>query len=174
MYVFKSQVRDSYLATNPKVLTRTLLSQKSLARVTGKIRYAHMIAKNINPALGPEYIMLARNPFLRVESFFKEKLRLRVRQALDPVDPYLLKRHQELFYPRANIAQGDSLEDKVRKLLSIRFEDFVEELPKVIEYDDHLRSQTGNFAKSFFRKKFYFPMNRYVPSPNCSKTLSQY
>jgi hypothetical protein len=37
-----------------------------------------MLAEEVRPEFGPEYIMLVRNPYRRLESFFKEKLRQRL------------------------------------------------------------------------------------------------
>jgi hypothetical protein len=79
MWVFKSLIRKSYLATNPKVLGQTLLRQKNLVRFTSRRRYIHFLQKEISIEFGPEYVMLVRNPYKRVESYFKEKLRQKVK-----------------------------------------------------------------------------------------------
>jgi hypothetical protein len=165
MWVFKSLIKRSYLATNPKVLGQTLLLQKNLVRYTSRKRYIHFLQKEINAGLGPEYIMLVRNPYIRVESYFKEKLRQKVKMVFDE-KPYILKRHQEIFYPYIGIKASDSLETKVTCLLNFSFKDFVARIPEVYQMEDHLAPQTFNFTRKVMGVERTMKMNRYVHVEN--------
>jgi hypothetical protein len=166
MWVFKSLVRNSYLATNPKVMGSTLLHQTALVRYTSKARYIHFLLKELSMGMGPEYIMLVRNPYYRVESYFREKLRQKVKRVLSVDKPYILKRHQEIFYPFLGIKKDDSNEVKVEALLSLEFNDFISLLPKVYEIEDHLAPQTYNFTRSVIGFKRIMKMNRYIHVEN--------
>lgn len=161
MWIFRSKIRNCYLAANPKVLTQTLLRQKNLIRFTSKRRYVHFLLKEVSIEAGPEYIMLVRNPFKRVESYFREKLRQKVRLVFDQ-PPYVLKRHQTIFYPYLGLTEEDSLQKKHDRLLALDFKSFVRALPDVFAVEDHLAPQTRNFSRSILGKSFTMKMNRYV------------
>lgn len=161
MWVFKTKFSDSYLAANPKVLTQTLLRQSNIERFKSKSRYLHFFLKEIHVKLGPEYVMLVRNPYFRVESYYREKLNLKVRQVLD-VDPYILKRHQQIFYPVAGIKESDTLETKRDRLLALDFKTYVKTIPSVYEVEDHLAPQTYNFTRRIFGISRTMKMNKYV------------
>lgn len=165
MWIFKSTIKNCYLAANPKVMTQTLLRQKNLVRFTSKKRYMHFLLKEISLHAGPEYFMLVRNPYNRLESYFKEKLRQKVKMVFDET-PYILKRHQTIFYPYVGLTEGDSLERKHDRLLQFDFKRFIHALPEVYRVEDHLAPQTTNFSRSFLGKTFTMKMNRYVRIEN--------
>jgi hypothetical protein len=165
MWVFKSSIRDSYLATNPKVLTQTLLQQANLTRFTSKRRYLHMLAKEVSPEFGPEYVMLVRNPYKRLESFFKEKLRQKVKMVFDD-NPYVLKRHQEIFYSYLKIKPSDPLEVKASALLKLSFKEFIMNIKNVYQLEDHIAPQTLNFSRKFMGVTRVMQMNKYVHLEN--------
>jgi hypothetical protein len=165
MWVFKSLIKNSYLATNPKVLGQTLLLQKNLERFISKKRYVHFLQKEISTEFGPKYIMLVRNPYKRVESYFKEKLRQKVKMVFAE-KPYGLKRHQEIFYPYIGVKPSDSMEAKVAGLLNFSFNDFVARIPDVYKREDHLAPQTHNFSRTLFGIKRTMKMNRCVHVEN--------
>jgi len=121
--------------------------------------------------LGPEYVMLVRSPYLRVESYFREKLRQKVKKVFDKEKPYTLKRHQEIFYPYIGLSSSDSLETKVEGLLNFSFKDFVSRIPEVYTIEDHLTPQTYNFTRSFFGFERMMRMNRYVHVENKNEML---
>lgn len=161
MWIFRSKTKNCYLAANPKVLTQTLLRQKNLARFTSKRRYLHFLLKELSVGAGPEYIMLVRNPYKRVESYFREKLRQKVRLVFGET-PYILKRHQAIFYPYIGLTEQDSLQQKHDRLLALDFKSFIRALPDVFAVEDHLAPQTRNFTRSILGRSFTMKMNRYV------------
>ena len=127
-----------------------------------------MLLKEIHPELGPEYIMLVRNPYRRLESFFKEKLRQKVNMVFDE-NPYVLKRHQEIFYPYLKINPSDSLETKVSGLLKLSFKDFIMNVKAVYKFEDHIAPQTLNFSRGVFGLDRVMRMNRYIHFENPTK-----
>ncbi len=161
MWIFRSTTKDCYLAANPKVLTQTLLRQRNLVRFTSKKRYIHFLLKEVRADAGPEYIMLVRNPYKRLESYFKEKLRQKVKMVFD-VNPYILKRHQTIFFPCLGLSEDDSLQRKQERLLQLDFKRFILALKDVYKFEDHLSPQTMNFSRSMFGKTFTMKMDRYV------------
>ena len=162
MWIFESKKRNSFLAANPKVLTQTLRYQKNLSRLTGKRQYLHFLLKSMGKQFGPEYVMLVRNPYNRVESFFKEKLRQKVRKALDAKQPYILKRHQMIFYDFLGINKSASVQHQVDSLLGLDFKSFVKLIPRVYHLEDHIAPQTYNFSLTRFGMSLTMHMNRYV------------
>lgn len=162
MWVFKSKIRNSFLAANPKVLTQTLLHQKTLERYLSKKRLVHFIVKEIHRSVGPEYVMIVRNPYKRVESFFKEKLRQKVALVLNKNNPYKLKRHQTIFYEYLKIDPSDSLENQVKSLMCLDFRSFVKLIPELYKKEDHLAPQTYNFSRSLFGIYRTMKMNKYI------------
>lgn len=161
MWVFKSKVRNTYLATNPKVLGQTLLKQPTLERYVARWRYIHFLEKEINLDWGPEYIMLVRNPFTRLESFFREKLRQKV-LLTEEVVPYTLKRHQQIFYEYLGLRDNDPEAMKVKRLLEFRFSEFIKVIPYVYRAEDHIAPQTYNFSRHFLGFNWRMKMNRIV------------
>ena len=55
-----------------------------------------MLAKEVSPEFGAEYIMMVRKPYRRLKSFFKEKLRQKVKMVFDE-NPYILKHARRFF-----------------------------------------------------------------------------
>jgi hypothetical protein len=134
-----------------------------------------MLAKEVSPSFGPEYVMLVRNPYRRLESFFKEKLRQKVKMVFDD-DPYILKRHQEIFYDYLKIKPLDPLEVKAAALLKLTFKEFIMNIEKVYKIEDHLAPQTLNFSRGLLGIDRVMRMNKYVHLENADemKWLADY
>ena len=150
MFVYKSKVNGDFIAANPKVLTSSLNVQDNIERYFSKKRYLHFISQNLGISGFGNYYFLTRNPFSRVESYFKEKLRQKVFKVFDDDQPYQLKRHQEIFYPFIDIDENTTDEEKVKKLLELGFEDFIKLIQKVYKQEDHLSLQTDNYTRNLF------------------------
>ncbi len=146
MWVYALEGTKKYVATNPKVMTSALNRQPSLRRVVGKRRYLEFALGSISPTFGPNFTLLARNPFGRVESFFREKLRIRVYEARDGARE--LKRHQSIFYPWLGVSDTDSVSQRCEALLDLSFADFVSLLPRVAHLEDHLNPQIHNYTRA--------------------------
>jgi len=134
-----------------------------------------MLAKEVSPSMGPEYVMLVRNPYKRLESFFKEKLRQKVKMVFDD-DPYILKRHQEVFYSYLKIKSSDPLEVKAAALLKLTFKEFIMNVRDVYKIEDHISPQTLNFSRSLMGVNRVMRMNKYVHLENADemKWLADY
>lgn len=142
MYTFYNKSCQYYLSSNTKVLTSTLRASEQLRFASRKKEVIHALKKRFGLKALPHYV-LSRDPYKRTESFFKEKLRQKVKAVFDKDIPYKLKLHQEIFYPLAGIEAQMSLQEKVGRLLAISFNAYVRYLPKVYMKDVHLRPQSN-------------------------------
>ena len=124
-----------------------------------------MLVKEVSPAFGPEYVMLVRNPYRRLESFFKEKLRQKIKMVFDD-NPYILKRHQEIFYNYLKIKSSYPLEVKASALLRLTFKEFIMNIKNVYQLEDHIAPQTLNFSRKFMGVNRVMQMNKYVHLEN--------
>jgi hypothetical protein len=163
VYVYRHRGTHQYLATNPKVMSRTLRFQDSLERVVSKRRYVHFAAKAIHRTCPPYYALLTRDPYARTESFFRDKLRLKPPRAVDPGDRYPLKRCQTILLPWLGVSVDDPVERQVDALLGVEFEEFVALLPRVYLADDHLSPQTWNYERSVLGRRVRMRFDRVVP-----------
>jgi hypothetical protein len=118
--------------------------------------------KALNSRIPPEYVLLARDPYSRVESFFHEKLRYRVGQALNPSDPYQLKRHQTVFYPWLDTSAEEPIAAQVETLLEMSFDQYVRLIPEVWHIEDHLAPQTTNYTRTVFGRPIRMGFDRIV------------
>lgn len=158
MFTYFHKSEKYFLSTNPKVLTSTLNTQGDLHRFEGANKYLNNIKSRLGLSHKKHYL-LVRDPYSRVESFFKEKLRKCVLQTKsDP--PYILKLHQEIFYPYLNIdAIETSLDEKIQIFMDTSFEDYIQLLPKVYRLDQHLLPQSLSYrtkVKGLVRYRFKF------------------
>ena len=126
------------------MLSSTLNNQNELIRLEGLPKYWNNVKMKASVTHHPHYL-LVRNPYDRLESFFKEKLRKCVLQTkADP--PYQLKLHQEIFYPYLGIDNlNTSLDDKIKIFLDFSFENYIKTLPEVYLLDQHLKPQSYSY-----------------------------
>lgn len=156
MFTYYHSKKNYFITTNTKVLTSTLDIQKDLSRIYGLPEYKNNVKKKIPLLESRSHIFLVRNPYNRVESFFNEKLRKKVKMVTDSSNPYRLKLHQEIFYKYASIVESDSLETKQKKLLEFSWEQYIKALPNVFHLDEHLRPQSQALQR---RIKRWLPFN---------------
>lgn len=140
MITFYNKDQEYFLTTNTKVLSSSLRKQKNLERVGNFPVWLHTLSRRLGLSRMPHYF-LVRNPYARVESFFKEKLRKCIHQTTDN-PPYILKLHQQIFYPYIGVREGDDLEEIKRKFFALTFGEYVSLLPRVYFLDAHLRPQS--------------------------------
>lgn len=90
------------------------------------------------------HLVLIRNPYKRLTSFFADKLRTNLRRAAGEwhCDSGEWQYCQRIFFPLAGVTQDDSFNTIRDGLLSITFEEFVESLP-VISWENHLKPQVN-------------------------------
>lgn len=163
MASFFCKRKDYFISTNLKVASRTLENQPLLVKANRGMELANMLLKNIVASKSKPHYLLVRNPYKRVESFFKEKLRKRVIQAT-ATPPYHLKLHQEIFYPYLGLTPGDPVEKIQHVLLSLSFEQYIKILPEVFHKDAHLHPQKWIFRQWVKRViPVYFTFDKIVP-----------
>lgn len=93
--------------------------------------------------------MLVRNPYKRLESFYKDKLRQHPLRRLYTDDKLL--DCQRIFCPYIQINDHESPTEIRDKLLSVSFPQFIKLLPQVYHLDGHLRPQT-KLTLMYFRR----------------------
>ena len=153
MIYFYNPSKDYFIATNEKVLSSTLKSMSELMLVQRKKIFISYLKKKLLFIKNQPHYLFVRNPYKRIESFFKEKLREKVRNSTEHKNPYKLKLHQKIFYSYAGVNVKDGLEEKQRKLLNFTWLQFIESLPYVYQLDPHLKPQSKILVpkiKNFF------------------------
>lgn len=170
MFSFYNRDLNYFLSTNTKVLTRTLLKQGCLERVGNWPMFLFSLFSNFRLSKTPHYF-LVRNPYDRVESFFKEKLRQKVLQTTsDP--PYILKLHQQIFYPFAGVLEQDPVPVIQQKLLELSFQQYIKALPQVYLLDEHLRPQAHSLRRKLRGMiPFTLPVTRFFPIEQSSTMM---
>ncbi len=94
------------------------------------------------------HFLLVRNPYDRVESFYKDKFR---QMPLAQVADYdQLQECQQLFCPLLHIVPNDDPATIREKLLDVSFAQFIELLPQLYQRDWHLRPQV--MTKRIYRR----------------------
>lgn len=90
------------------------------------------------------HLVLIRNPYNRLTSFFADKLRTNLRREAGEwhCDSGEWQFCQRIFFPLAGVRQDDSFNTIRDGLLSITFEEFVESIP-VISWENHLKPQVN-------------------------------
>jgi len=124
-----------YLTTNFKVMWSTLRLQDSLTRRNKKQLLKEKLIEKLSLKASKNHYFLVRNPYTRLESFFKDKMRKNV----SPDVPWQIC--QKLFFHHLGITDTHNDDDIAEKLKSFSFESFIHILPKVYVTDMHLHPQ---------------------------------
>jgi len=130
MPFFYSKSKDFLLYTNFKVMYSTLRKQDSLKRLKGILLWMYR---------GKKTYVLGRDPYSRLESFYRDKLNKDL-----GIDKKLV-RSQKIFLPHVGLNRWSKKKDVVEKLGAIDFPDFIELLPKVYMKNRHLHPQVKIF-----------------------------
>lgn len=139
MATFYNSKDKYFISTNTKVMFSNLESQENLANAEGSKEFSNNLIKRFSSKALPHYF-LVRNPFTRLESFFRDKLRKGPTEEMSYRGR--IRNSQIVFFPLLGIDKdNDELETIRQKLLAVTFEDFIGYLPKVHEKDHHLRPQ---------------------------------
>lgn len=135
---FVNSSKHYLVSTNYKVLYSLLYEQPELREINMQAVAQYYLS---DPAPSPwlGHFFVVRNPYTRLESFFKDKFRQ------DPVTMTRtydqLQRCQRLFCSYLQIDPTDAAMSIREKLLSLSFEQFVQLLPAVYLNDGHLHPQ---------------------------------
>lgn len=142
MYTFYNNRRGYFLSTNTKVLSSTLFRQEELERASRWYELINNFKKRLGVFQNQPHYLLVRNPFTRLESFFREKLRSKVALITSKETPYRIKLHQRIFFRFAKIKEDEPDYVKKEKLENFSWNQFISALPKVYRLDAHLRPQS--------------------------------
>ncbi len=150
MIIFKSKIRNQYLITNYKVMYSTLNKQDNIKRVTRGRCILKVITKY--PHLSNvKFYLIVRNPFNRIESFYKDKFLKAEKHRLWMIDQGYKKNWQnstEIFFPYLGLNTEMDPSFISKKLELVTFEQFISILPKVYMHNPHLWPQY--FAKYIY------------------------
>lgn len=132
---FYAPATPAYLSTNFKVMWSTLRQQPQLRKVYDRnmATYRLLMRVGLMPRR-PQYL-LVRNPYDRLTSFFKNKLR----RSVD--DSPVWQKPQRVFFEVIGVVRGDSDAVIAQKMRNFTFEGFIESLPSVYHRNRHLHPQ---------------------------------
>ena len=138
MPVFNKTESSLYLITNYKVMYSTLKHQKKLERINIRKKFKFKIVFNKLYLNKKKFYFIARNPYDKVESFFRDKFR-KSSNYFD--EKGFWQAPQKIFFPFFDIDESMTSELIRQKLIEISFSDFLSVLPKVYMLDRHLHPQ---------------------------------
>ena len=135
---FVNHAKHYLISTNYKVLYSLFVEQPELREINRQ-EVAQYYLGGPAPAPRLSHFLVVRNPYTRLESFFKDKFRQDPVVRLRTYDQ--LQRCQRLFCAYLQIVPADSPMTIREKLLSLSFEQFVQLLSTVYLQDGHLHPQ---------------------------------
>jgi hypothetical protein len=136
---FANPSKGYYISTSFKVLYTLLCSQPSLQLINNTKMSANAYLKRLAHGWNLPHYLVVRDPYRRIESFFKDKFR---QTPLMQLNEYAQLQHcQQIFCPFLQIGPHDSPGAIREKLLGLSFAQFVEQLPHVYQLDWHLLPQ---------------------------------
>jgi hypothetical protein len=151
MIVFKKKGEEKYLITNYKVMYSTLDRQESILRIDSSNFFALKILKsnfNLDKAI---FYLLVRNPYKRIESFFKDKFR----QAILKNEKQGEWQHcQKIFFPYLNLEESMPPDVIRTRLVTTSFNEIVSCIPDVYFLDGHLFPQNLSNNAKFYKFRF--------------------
>lgn len=150
MIFFRKKTGSQYLVTNYKVMFSTLVEQDSLVKVNLS---AALILELLLSRVGlnkSKFYLITRNPYSRLESFFKNKFR----STIPTINKTKKWQHcHEIFFPYLGLSSDTSPTLVSKRLLLVTFPEFISLLPVTYKQDGHLYPQ--NWTKSLHLGKFY-------------------
>lgn len=138
MLIFRKHSSSDYLITNYKVMFSTLSAQQNVGRVGLTKKLALSGALTWIGAAPDDFYLLVRNPYLRLESFFRDKLRDAVAQSAAKGE---WQPSHRVFFPPFDLHENMEAEVLAAALRNISFEAFLTALPSVYRHDRHLHPQ---------------------------------
>jgi hypothetical protein len=131
---FSSKRKSAIISTSFKVMWSSLKRQPNLKKLKDFPLFFRKIGEGLGFLQKQEHYLLVRNPYKRLESFFKDKFRKNV-----PVSRG--QTVHRLFYPVWGITKEHTLEEIHQIIRAYSFESFINELPNVFNKDPHLYPQ---------------------------------
>lgn len=125
----------AYLSTNFKVMWSTLRQQPSLQKVYDRNMATYRLLMHCGLVPHRPQYLLVRNPYDRLTSFFKNKLRRSVDDSPEWQKP------QRVFFDVIGVERDDSDAVIAQKMRDFTFEAFIQSLPQVYRRNRHLHPQ---------------------------------
>jgi hypothetical protein len=155
MPVFKIKNKNLYLLTNYKVMYSTLKHQKDLERILISKKIKRSIILNTFWFSKVKFYFIVRNPYDKIESFFREKFR----KSLNYYDENgFWQDSQIVFFPFLDIQDSMTAVLIKEKLRSTSFTEMISILPKIYMLDGHLTPQwtKKRICYKLLNRNFYF------------------
>ena len=138
MPLFKKDNEEIYLICNYKVMYSTL-SKSALLRCSNR-RLARIIVWDRFRLKPTQIHLIVRNPYDRLESFFRDKLRQNCIRKTNEDAP-CWQDVQKLFFAPLRISDSMPTAQISETLMSVSFSRFVSMLPEIYNKDRHLQPQ---------------------------------
>jgi len=137
---FINRKRNYTLSANHKVMSSTLDRQVELQLLSPNRFSQLQFRARYFPFFRMAAYLIVRNPFERLASFFRDKLRQHPKQ-FSSDDDFFWQDCQRLLFPFLGISPNASCEEIQTRLLQTSFSEFLEILPSVYLFDPHLIPQ---------------------------------
>ncbi|MGM0532583.1 MAG: sulfotransferase family 2 domain-containing protein [Bacteroidota bacterium] len=123
---FKNREKDYIISTNFKVMYSTLRKSQGLKRLKEELIWLHR--PRVNYVIG-------RNPYDRLESFYRDKLNKRVNTS------WKWGRTHKIFFKPLGLSFFSSNQEKFNAFKELTFEKFIRLLPQAYMKNRHLHPQ---------------------------------
>jgi len=156
MPTFYCDKQNYYIVTNYKVLFSTLKKQEILKRANRKSEILSNLFRKYGLSGNPKFYFLSRNPYKKLESFYKNKL---IRDPQTIIHTYEdLKASQLIFFNYLGLSQQTPIDQIKNRLVQMSFREMVQALPDVYMNDPHLHPQSNLIHQVIrgFRINFHF------------------
>ena len=138
MIFFKKKTEELYLVTNFKVMFSTLMEQESLERVPLSVGLILKLFLNCFHLNKTPFYLLVRDPYARLESFFKNKFRSTISKIQNTEKWQYC---HEIFFSHIRLDTTMSPAVIAEKLQGLTFPTFISLLPATYRKDGHLHPQ---------------------------------
>ena len=136
---FYNPEQKYHISTSFKVFRTLLNREPHLSSVdVCKLRFGTYL-RNYRKFRRHPHFLLVRNPYDRLVSFFKDKLRKNIEQNTRPYEK--MQKSQKLFCAHLAITSNDTSTIIQERLSNLSFVEFIKILPKVYNLDEHLYPQ---------------------------------
>lgn len=158
MNIFKNRIEDAYLVTNLKVMYSTLTMQENMEEVGKDLALIQRVLLKHLGVSKFRFDLIVRNPYDRLESFFKNKFRKSLPKILATGE---WQHCHEIFFEHFALDARSPSELVVDKLSKVSFEEFVRLLPYTYTRDGHLYPQ--HWALGLYYRKGRVKMGLPIP-----------
>ncbi len=140
MPIFISKKKRTAIITNYKVLYTTLYREGSVEMHNTAPNLISLLLRGKIKSEHHQNYLLVRNPFTRLESFFKDKFRKDIDRVMKENADWQLS--QQVFFDQLKVDQSMDKEAIGQIFLNASFEDFIKSLPSAHLLDHHLHPQS--------------------------------